>query len=375
MTVGVSLLSKDLSTHIYKDAVTGVDASNITNETKVLKVKSGVLAALDHSTDRDPNALATDWDLRVWNYGEDMAAPQQYLLDTNALILRYAMTYDCNLFDVNGFCISGSLRYTDVQGAYGASGSASEFAGVLTGAVRIASKVRIGGFLDWGTNPDNVDGVKYTSNIPTVGAFIGYSDAPDDTGIQARLAAAYNHENADFTRANLLGTSAKAKGNSSFNTYGFLAELGYGFDVGNTMVVTPFLGLAGTKSTRDGYNESGDNGGVFDPLNYDSYTATEVTGIAGVRLKGSISDQLSYRLSLGVEHDFSYNVDAFKLSGNFGSSSYKTNEAPADWRLAGSAGLSYLFAPDKEFNLDGYVSQFDKNAPAYTVMVGFKMGY
>ena len=118
-----------------------------------------------------------------------------------------------------------------------------------------------------------------------------------------------------------------------------------------------------------------DNGGVIDPLSYDSYSATEITGIAGVRLKGSLSDQLTYRLSLGVEHDFSYNVDAFKFSGNFGSVSYDTGDAPADWRLAGSAGISYLFAPDKEFNLDGYVSQFDKNAPAYTVMVGFKMGY
>ena len=375
MTVGVSSLSAGPITGSYNDVITGVSASNITNETVVFKTQGSALAVLDHSTLRDPNANSTDWDLRVWNYGTDMADPQHYLLDTNAVILRYAMTYDCNLFDVNGVCITGSLRFTDIKGAYGVPGNSSELAGVLAGALRIGTKVRLGGFMDFGANIDNVDGVDFNSHLPMIGGFVGYSDQSDGAGLQARVSVAYEHQDAELTRANLMGTASKVKGDSAFETYGFLGEMAWGFDIGSTTQLTPFIGLAATRSTRDGYNESGKTGIVEDPFSYASYSATQVTGMAGLRVKGMLTDELSFRLGVGVEHDFSYNADPFKISGDFGSASYTSNLSPADWRFIGTAGLAYLIAPNKELDIDGYASQFTKDTADYGVTVGVKLGF
>ena len=88
-------------------------------------------------------------------------------------------------------------------------------------------------------------------------------------------------------------------------------------------------------------------------------------------------DRFGATLSCGrYDHDFSYDVDAFKISGDFGTSSYDSNVAPSDWRLSGTAGISYFFSPNKEFSLDGYVSQFDDGkSPDWAVSAGFKLGF
>jgi hypothetical protein len=86
---------------------------------------------------------------------------------------------------------------------------------------------------------------------------------------------------------------------------------------------------------------------------------------------------MSYRLGAGVEHDFSYDVDDFKVSSaDFGTSSYSSELAPSDWRLNGTAGFSYFMSPNKELMLDGFVSQFsDDDDLNYAVSVGFRFGF
>lgn len=169
------------------------------------------------------------------------------------------------------------------------------------------------------------------------------------------------------------GSASKAEGDSAFVTYGFLGEAGWGFNVGSSTVLTPFIGLAATNSTRESYSEGG-KAGVVDTFSYDSYTANQVTGLAGLRATGMLTDVVAYRLGAGIEHDFSYSLDTFKFSGDFGKASYENDDTPADWRLVGTGGLSYLFAPNKQLSLDGYVSHFTGDAANYGVTLSFRMG-
>ena len=244
-----------------------------------------------------------------------------------------------------------------------------------SGAVQLGGKFRIGGFLDFSTAPDDYTGVSDVSMMPMLGLFLGYSDAPDGTGLQARAAAAYQHGSADFTHFNLLGTATVAKGDAGFDTWGIGGELGWGWGIGSSQVLTPFVGIIYATSTRDSYKDGTDGGAVTDPLSFDSYGASYTTGILGLRLNGPLADSVSYRLGVGLEGMISSDLDAFEVSGDFGSASYQSGVKPSDWALSGAAGLSYMVDANKELTLDGFIRQVEDGEPPYVaVTAGFRVG-
>jgi hypothetical protein len=367
MTVGVSNISTYFKTGTYSEVITNVDASNIVNEETVFVAGSGVLGAVVAGDE------ATNWDLNLLNYGSDMADPQAAMLTSNWLSLRYSLSYDCNVFDANGVCVSLSGQYSNYDGGYGSS---NEWAGILTGAKQFNDKFRIGGFIDLSSGPSDIDGISDVSMMPIFGLFMGYEDKPDGTGVQARASVAYQFGSANFEHTNLAGSSAKASGGADIWTFGVGGELGWGFGFGSGQVLTPFVGLDYVKASRDSYSDGGKNGGVTDPLHFDSYAANYTTGTLGLKLNGPMGDQLAYRLGVGVEGMLNYELDSFGVSGDFGSASYNSDVAPSDWAVSGAAGLSYLVDPNKEVSLDGYIRSVEGGeSPFYAVTAGFKMGF
>jgi hypothetical protein len=286
--------------------------------------------------------------------------------------VRHALDYDCKLFDANGICVAIDAQYSNYNGRY----DDSEFAGVVSGAVRFADKFRLGGFIDVRTGPDNYEGVSDVSMMPMFGLFLGYSDAPDGTGVQARISGAYEHGNADFSHVNLLGEATKASSEAGLDTWGAAAELGWGYGFGNGHVLTPFVGVTYATSQRESYTDGSSGGAVADQFHFDSYTATYTTGILGLRLNGPLADQVNYRLGIGLEDVFNYDLDKFKVSGDFGNVSYDSDIGPSNWALSGAAGIGYMIDDNKELSLDGYVRQVeDGESPYFAVNVGFKMGF
>ncbi|MCA3572678.1 MAG: autotransporter outer membrane beta-barrel domain-containing protein, partial [Aestuariivirga sp.] len=372
MRVGVSSLSTNLSSGVAKNVIIGVDPDDIENETVVFKVSDGVLGIVY----MNPDSEGTDWDVRLWNYSSDLVAPSQYMLDQNALVLRYAIsTYDCKVFDENGFCIGASASF----GKYGpdvddGASDAGALLGTIMAAKRLGSQVRVGLFMQFGSvDGDDDEAVDVTSTMPMLGAFAGFSEMPEGDGWQALISGAYQQGEVDYSRSALLGPEDITKSsNGDFETYGVYGELGYGFRFGGGILLTPFVGLAASQATRDGYEESGPGGYSFGDV-----TVTQVTGIAGARLEGVFGDNFTYRLGAAIEHDFSYDVDDFTVMGDdFGTSSFASDMGPSEWRMSGTAGVGYLIAPNKEIRLDGYVSQFsDDDALNYAITAGFRFGF
>jgi hypothetical protein len=347
-----------------------VESDDIQNETVIFKVTGGTLGVVDNN----PDGENTDWDLRLWNYGQDLGGPTQYLLDQNALLLRYALTYDCNVFDKDGVCVGANATF----GQFGPDSDdgmsdAGALLGTLIAAKRFGSQFRVGLFTQFGrVDDDDDESVDVTFRMPMLGAFVGFSEDPDGEGLQARISAAYEQGEADYSRTALLGPAATIKSDGDFRTYGAYGEFGWGYGFGNGTVLTPFLAIAASESTRDGYDESGPNG-----FSYDDFSVTQVTGLAGLRLKGMLGEDFTYRLGAAVEHDFTYDVDAYTILGDdFGSSSYSSDMGPSEWRMSGTAGISYLISPNKEIMLDGYVSQFsDDDSLNFAVSAGFRFGF
>ena len=374
MTVSIdTAYSQDLSTRRYGNTILGVSAANITTERTVFHVTNGVVAALDYNQD----VASMAWDARVLNYGADMAEPQHMILDSNAYALRSQIrNYDCNQFADGGLCFSSSVRYqSQGQSAVGA-GDDSNTAIALMVAKRLGSKLRIGAFVEFGEGPDDVTGINVTSRRPMFGGFLGYSAQPDGSGLQARIAAAFKRDNATFKRSNILGSGTIVAAHGGFETFGVMANAGWGFKVSQAAFITPYLGMNISEASRRSYSEGAQQAGVLDAqFSYDRYTAKQTSGIAGIRVNGTLTPILTYRLGAGLEHDFSYKLDRFMLRGEFGSSSYASGIKPRETRVNGSAGLSVLTSERSAITLDGYVSQYNYGNPAeYTIMVGFKIG-
>ena len=367
MTVGVSDLSTDFSDNLYASVITGVTADQMTNEEDAFVIADGVMG-------RITNASATIWDLRVWHMSEDFSAiaePQHYVFERKSADQRNALHYDCTMFAVNGSCVAGTLRQASTGAAYGTGGGVAQVSGTVAGAISLDPTLRIGGFLEFGGTPDTAEGVTFTTHAPMIGGFVGFGGAPDGTGLQGRVAATYQYQEADIVRIDALSSDGYARGSASFHSSGVMAEVNFGQNIGAGTTISPYVGLVATQSRRAAYEES--RGGA--PLNFAPFTETQVTGTAGLRVNGVLAPQVTYRIGAGLEQDISHTLSSFDVSGSGVDASYQSAYTPSATRFTGQVGMSYLIGANKALTIDGQVNQFGEDGTDYAVTVGCRIGY
>jgi hypothetical protein len=238
---------------------------------------------------------------------------------------------------------------------------------------RLAEGYHIGAFVGTSHGFGDTTGVDVTSQKPSYGGFMGYSEQDDGSGLQARIALGYQSGSATFSRSNILGAAETSSGTSTFNAGAVSATIGRGYAVDGAALVTPYLGLTLSSATRNGYAEGSEEAGVLDAqFSYDAYKAVQITGVLGFKLDGNASEKLTYHVGAAVERDLKYDLDAFTLRGDFGSSSYVSGIAPRENRLNVSAGLGYLVGENSTMTLNGFISQHSKDANVdYKVIAGY----
>jgi hypothetical protein len=130
-------------------------------------------------------------------------------------------TYDCNLFDVKGMCISAGGRYSTVDNP-----SSNSSAAVVTLGYKVSPNIRIGGFLDQSVNTHSPTGIDISNKHPMMGAFAYWNQNADGLGYQVKIANAYQDKDLSTTR-DVIGTSEAGRGNTSLNTRSYVSELSY----------------------------------------------------------------------------------------------------------------------------------------------------
>ncbi len=373
MTVIASHMSA-APTGAYANVVIGLASGEITNEGEITAGGHGILSVLSDATLRI-DGIDENWDLNVLNFGTDMAEPQGFFLRQNWLAVRQALDYDCDLFDKHGVCVAWLGGYNSYDGKDIGGGTLGELSGRLIAAKRLNEQVRIGAFMNWRFDGDDIEGIQNIDRLPILGGFLGYSQAANGTGFQMRFSAAYEHGDADFTHANLLGDANSASGNAGFDTYGAGIEAGWGLTLPKQHVMTPFVSLNYVNSTRDGYNDRSAAGDVQDPFSYDAYEEAYTTGAFGVRLKGPLADKANYHLSLGLERVLGGDPDTFRLEGDFGSASYHGQAGLSDWSFTSSIGINYMLDEFKAVTMDAYMRQMEGGLNNGGVSLGYKMGF
>jgi Autotransporter beta-domain len=324
--------------------------------------------------------LADSWDLLVFLAGPSVADTQvsirnsaqklRSVFNAAAISTNFANmnTYDCNLFDAKGLCISGGGRYTTVDNPDFSSSSA-----VVVVGYKASPNIRIGGFLDQNINNSTPTGIKVSNKNPLMGIFAVWNQNANGLGYQVKLANAYQDKDIKTIR-DVIGTSESGAGSTNLNTQSYVGELSYAFTYQDKTLLRPYLALRHTTIKQEAYTEEG----VTTPLSYASLTDRAITSLVGLKLNHALTPKSTLTASLGVEHDLEHRVDNYAGSsvGISGLTSENFNNNIHRTRTVASAGAYYALSKKQRILGDVYYQQLPFQSTGSTTayfnyMIGF----
>jgi hypothetical protein len=332
-----------------------------------------------HYTLSQASAYSTDlnWDLLVSSY--ILTSDTQASLTRQAsslrgvhniasLISQYpnSATYDCNLFDVKGMCISAGGRYSTVDNP-----SSNSSAAVVTLGYKVSPNIRIGGFLDQSVTNNNPTGIDISNKNPMMGAFAYWNQQADGLGYQVKLANAYQDKDLTTTR-DVIGTSEAGRGTTSLNSRSYVGELSYAFMYKENTLVRPYFALRHTSIEQDAYTETG----VTTPLTYSALNNRTTSALMGVKFKHALTPKANLIGSLGVEQDLHNKTDRLTATGIAGLTSENLSSDLHRTRPVASIGATYDIAKTQRLSGEVLVQQlpFQSTAGAtayFNYMIGF----
>lgn len=240
--------------------------------------------------------------------------------------LNAGLSYDCNVFDKEGFCLSTGGRYSTTN-----SPETSTTSGLLIGSYKYDKNIRVGAWVDQNLSTNNTDGVKLGNSKPLFGFFGAWAERTDGLGYEVKVSAGYGEKDVTITR------DLVNEGEAQLKSKGIQTVSSFGIAIDSNWVASPYLGAKYVSIKRGGYAERGTNG-----LGYDAVTQETTSAVAGVSLKGKIDAQTFTVLSVGAEHDFSHNVSQYAaFSSNATVTSNAFNSNPQKTRPVVSAGVYY----------------------------------
>ena len=283
-----------------------------------------------------------------------------------SLISNFSNTYDCNLFDAKGMCISAGGRYSTVDNP-----SSNSSAAVVTLGYKVSSNIRIGGFLDQSLNNSSPTGINLSNKHPMMGAFAYWNQNADGLGYQVKLANAYQDKDLTTTR-DVIGTSEAGRGNTSLNSRSYVGELSYAFMYKENTLVRPYFALRHTSIEQDAYTETG----VTTPLTYSALNNRTTSALMGVKFKHALTPKANLIGSLGVEQDLNNKTDRLTATGIAGLTSENFSGNLHRTRPVASIGATYDIAKSQRLSGEVLVQQlpFQSTAGAtayFNYMIGF----
>jgi len=260
---------------------------------------------------------------------------------------------------VNGICVEVAGRATTLDGE-------AETAAVFNAAARLTPSLRMGFYLDQqASQTDSMIGsgpgsVQQDYDMPLFGAYLGYAQAEDGTGLRARASTGYMAGDLDIRRG-FLTQSEPASGSAAIEAFYAQATLGYGFLIGRDMRLTPYVGLDYTALDRDGYSEAYDASETLFPVTYDSYHDRLLSGLAGVELEGRFNEDAGYRAALGLAFDLTRDANGYgghsEIPGLETIDLAHDQGSRADIRPTGLAELFFDPAPNQRISATAFAAQ------------------
>ena len=282
-----------------------------------------------------------------------------------------SMAYDCREFSTKDICVSFQARYTGFETMH-------DGAGVLIAPTRFDPNFRVGLFVDQTALKSSKSGIDSSNTMPIFGAFAGFTQNPDYTGLQAKFVVSANETHLATTRDQSLAYTEAGSGKSTLTNRAAGGEIGWGFNLAVQTSVTPYLGLRYSNSQRDAFTETATSS-VSEPVSYARFGQRLLTGTMGVRLTGTVTQSIGYQFGLGGEYDVRHSTKNFSgTSPVFGLESFSFNPNPTTNRLRPTMNLGVAYAIDPNQKLIGNISvrgQAYAIEPSVTTMAGYQVSF
>lgn len=279
-------------------------------------------------------------------------------------------TYDCNLFDAKGLCVSvgGQQTYVD-------SPSANMTSAVVVAGYKVSPTFRIGGFLNQNVNSNTGSNVDISNNSPLMGLFAVWNQNENHLGYQVKIANAYQDMDVTTTR-DVIGTSEAGRGKTDLNTQSYVGELSYAFLTNeDKTLVRPYAAIRYTRIKQDGYTERATTA-VTAPLTYAALADRSTAALVGVKLNHKLTDKINLTGSLGVEQDLNHDVDNLTASGVSGLTSENFNNNINRTRPVASVGAYYMPVKNQRIAADIYYQELPfQSTASTTAYVNYTIGF
>ena len=358
-----------ITSRLYTGVLQGLTTSNVSvSRTGIYDNMNWTLALRSGSS--------TTWDLSFTGISltqtqsslASQALKLRGIFNSASLVSHYpnSNTYDCNLFDVKGMCISAGGRYSTVDNP-----SSNSSAAVVTLGYKVNSNIRIGGFLDQSVNTHSPTGIDISNKHPMMGVFAYWNQNADGLGYQVKLANAYQDKDLSTTR-DVIGTSEAGRGTTSLNARSYVGELSYAFMFKENTLVRPYFAVRHTSIEQDAYTETG----VTTPLTYNALNDRTTSALMGVKFKHALTPKANLIGSLGVEQDLNHKTDQLTASGVSGLTSENFSGNIHHTRPVASIGATYDIAKTQRLSGEVLVQQlpFQGTAGA-TAYVNYMIGF
>jgi hypothetical protein len=267
-----------------------------------------------------------------------------YAIQTGTI--NNSLTYDCSYFDSKGFCLSSGGRYSNASNSHANTTSA-----MVVGGYRLDEHFRFGAYVDqnlYNTEAGSV--VSLRSNTPLLGVFGVWNENADQTGFEARLAAAYNNSNMDINRVQV-GTSEMGYGKTGIDTLSGSATLSYGIKVVPNWMASPYFGVRHTTVSSSGYSEQA-TADVTAPLTYNGVNQESLTALLGIKASGRLTDQIGLQASAGLEQDMHTYTSAYAATGVDGLTAINFTPNMQKSRAVSTFGATYDVAKGHRLGLN-----------------------
>lgn len=382
-TFGISSLSGSnigVAGTRYQNVISGVASSYITNEETTLNYQNGNLSAT-YKLVADDLSVSNTWDLLILSMINGPSATDTqasiYALapklrgafSSQAIATNFANmnTYDCDLFNAKGVCVSvgGQQTYVD-------NPSSNMTSTVVVAGYKVSPKIRIGGFLNQNINNNTVSGVHISNANPLMGVFAVWNQKEDRLGYQVKIANAYQDKDVTTTR-DVVGTSQAGTGSTTLNTQSYVGELSYAFLANQEKtLVRPYAALRYTNIKQDGYTETS----VSSPLTYAALADRSTTALVGVKLNHKLAEKVNLTGSFGIEQDLHHQVDNLTATGIPELTSENFNDSIKRTRPVASIGAYYMPVKNQRISADIYYQQMPfQSTGSATAYVNYTIGF
>jgi hypothetical protein len=219
-----------------------------------------------------------------------------------AAAYQAALSYDCQVYDAAGLCVSVGGRYTYA----GPSPSSNQQAGLVIVGYKPVQTVRVGAFADQSVNISTPSGFSQSKSSPMWGLFAKWHMNKDETGLGVQASAVTSSSSLTATRPQLFNTES-GSGTTQFDGQGYQLTTNYHKPVTNNTALVPYLGLRYTRINAGAYTEN-TTATVTSPLSYNAMAQSTFSAIGGIGVRSHLAEKLTGTASVGIQQNLNYSM-------------------------------------------------------------------